>query len=140
LQNLKSEEVTLIFYEGPHRLSDCLKDLLAVFGNRRAVVARELTKVHEEFVRGTLQELSDRYQDAEVLGEITILVEGAEKVDRSGPERWFGVSIEDQLKTMMRDQGLSKTEAVKAVAKMRDLPRDVVYEIAKDIRHRGDGN
>lgn len=136
LQALKSEEVTLIFYEAPHRLEDCLKDLLNVYGARRAVVARELTKIHEEFVRGSLQELVDRYTDAEVLGEITLLVEGSEKVDRSGPERWVGVSVEDQLISMMREQGLSKTEAVKAVAKMRDLPRDVVYEIAKDIKHR----
>jgi 16S rRNA (cytidine1402-2'-O)-methyltransferase len=134
LQALKSEEVTLVFYEAPHRLADCLQDLLDVFGSRRAVVARELTKLHEEFVRGTLQELRDRYADAEVMGEITLLVEGAEKVDRSGPERWIGVSVEDQLRAMMREQGLSKTEAVKAVSRMRDLPRDVVYEIAKEIK------
>jgi 16S rRNA (cytidine1402-2'-O)-methyltransferase len=140
LQALRSEEVTLIFYEAPHRLPECLVDMLNVFGARQAVVARELTKVHEEFVRGDLQELVARYAEEEVLGEITLLVEGAEKVDRSGPERWVGVSIEDQLRSMMSDQGLSKTEAVKVVAKLRDLPRDVVYEIAKDIRHRGDGN
>jgi 16S rRNA (cytidine1402-2'-O)-methyltransferase len=139
LQALKSEEITLVFYEAPHRLSDCLKDMLGVFGARRAVVAREMSKIHEEFVRGSLQELSDRYHDAEILGEITLLVEGAEKVDRSGVERWVGVSIEEQLVMMMRDQGLSKTEAVKAVAKMRDLPRDVVYEIAKDLKYSKDG-
>jgi 16S rRNA (cytidine1402-2'-O)-methyltransferase len=139
LLGLKSEEVTLIFYEGPHRLKECLKDLLDVLGSRRAVVARELTKMHEEFVRGNLQELFDRYAEAEVLGEITIVVEGAEKVDRSGPERWLGVSIEDQLQILMREQGLPKTEAVKAVAKLRDLPREVVYEIAKDIKHPREG-
>jgi 16S rRNA (cytidine1402-2'-O)-methyltransferase len=134
LQGLRSEEATLVFYESPRRLGDCLKDLLNIFGARRAVVAREMTKLHEEFVRGTLQELADRYAEEEVLGEVTLLVEGGEKTDRNGPERWAGASIEDQLQAMMRDQGLSKTEAVKAVAKLRDLPREVVYEIAKEVK------
>lgn len=134
IQALRSEEVTLVFYEGPHRLVECLQDLLGVLGDRRAVVARELTKVHEEFSRGTLQSLIDLYSEREILGEITLLVEGTEKVDRNDTERWAGASIEDQLRIMMRDQGLSKTEAVKAVAKLRGLPREVVYEIAKDVR------
>jgi 16S rRNA (cytidine1402-2'-O)-methyltransferase len=135
LGRLKSEEATLVFYEAPHRLAACLSDMLNVFGSRRAVVAREMTKLHEEFVRGSLQELHDRFAEGEILGEITLVVEGAERVDRSDPERWSGASIEEQLRDLMGTQGLSKTEAVKAVAKLRNLPREVVYEIAKDV-HR----
>ncbi len=133
LGRLKSEEATLVFYEAPHRLSACLADLLNVFGSRRAVVAREMTKQHETFERGSLQELKDRFSEREIRGEITLVVEGAERVDRSVPERWLGASIEDQLRDLMGTRGLSKTEAVKAVAKMRGLPREVVYEIAKEI-------
>jgi 16S rRNA (cytidine1402-2'-O)-methyltransferase len=134
LVKIKSEEATLVFYEGPHRLSSCLQDLLGVFGSRRAVVAREMTKLHEEFVRGSLEELRDRYASGDVLGEVTLIVEGAQAVDRSGPERWLGSSIEDHLTSLMIEQSLTKTEAVKAVAKLRGLPREVVYEIAKDIK------
>ncbi len=62
------------------------------------------------------------------------MVEGGEHVDRSLQEKWAGVSIADQLVQLMKDQGLSKTEAVKAVCKLRDLPREVVYQIATQIK------
>jgi len=68
LGKLKSEEATLVFYESPRRLGECLKDMLDVFGGRRAVVAREMTKLHEEFARGSLETLAERYAAEEVLG------------------------------------------------------------------------
>ncbi|MBD3316618.1 MAG: 16S rRNA (cytidine(1402)-2'-O)-methyltransferase, partial [Chitinivibrionales bacterium] len=67
---------TLIFYESPFRLSKLLDDALAVLGDRRAAVCRELTKMHEETARGWLSELSERFRDAKVKGEITVVIAG----------------------------------------------------------------
>lgn len=137
LHQMKSLEQTLVFYESPHRLRASLKDMMNVFGNRQGVVGRELTKLHEEFVRGDLQALGKHFKTVEPKGEFVVMVEGAESFDRSTPEKWTGVSIADQLTQMMKEQGLSKTEAVKSVAKLRDLPREVVYQIATEIRWEG---
>ncbi|HET9869025.1 MAG TPA: 16S rRNA (cytidine(1402)-2'-O)-methyltransferase [bacterium] len=133
LARLKSEERTLVFFESPHRLRQSLKDMLNAFGDRKCVVARELTKLHEEVLRGRLEEMGRRFQDREVLGEFVVVVEGGERVDRSAPEKWHGASIEDQLRQFLRE-GLTKTEAVKAVCKLRDLPREVVYRIATGLK------
>lgn len=134
LRQLKSQEHTLVFFESPHRLRNSLKDMMNVLGNRKGMVGREMTKLHEEFVRGTLQELWKHFKAVEPKGEFVVVVEGAELVDRSNQEKWAGVSIADQLVQLMKEQNLSKTEAVKAVAKMRDLPREVVYQIATEIK------
>lgn len=137
LTGLKSEERTLVFYEAPHRVRECLKDMMNIFGNRRAVVGRELTKLHEEFIRGNLQELWKHFKATPAQGEFVLVVEGGEYVDRSQQEKWAGVSIQDQLLQFMRDQGLTKTEAVKNVCRLRDLPREVVYKIAMEIKNPG---
>ena len=133
LLRLRGEEAVLVFYESPHRVRDCLKDMMNVFGNRKGLVAREMTKVHEEFVRGSLQELWKAFKAREAVGEITVVVEGAEHREHSRSEDWAGVSIADQLTQFMKEHGLSKTEAVKAVCKLRDLPREVVYKIATQL-------
>jgi 16S rRNA (cytidine1402-2'-O)-methyltransferase len=140
LLQARSEERTLVFFESPHRLRQSLKDMLNVFGNRQAAVARELTKMHEEFVRGNLQDIGKYFKDKEPLGEFVIVVEAGERVDHSQQEKWAGVSIEDQLLQLMRDQKLSKTEAVKAVCQLRGMPREVVYQIATSLPARGSGD
>lgn len=76
LEKLAGEERTLIFYESPYRVRAALADMREALGNRRAAVARELTKVHEEFVCGTLAEIAARLERAVVKGEFTIVVEG----------------------------------------------------------------
>jgi 16S rRNA (cytidine1402-2'-O)-methyltransferase len=132
LLGLRSEERTLVFFESPHRLRNSLKDMMNVFGNRQAMAGRELTKLHEEFVRGTLQDLWKHFKTNEPLGEFVIVIEGGERVDHTDQEKWVGVSIADQLMEFIKVQGLSKTEAVKAVSRMRGLPREVVYKIATE--------
>jgi len=77
LTELSTLECTLVFYESPHRLGKTLTAMAEVLGDRQAVVARELTKVHEEFVRGSLSELAERYGEAKPKGEIVLLVAGA---------------------------------------------------------------
>ncbi len=83
IEEVAALSATLVMYESPRRLGETLASLASWLGPRRAVVARELTKLHEEFARGTLPELAARYADAEVLGEVVLLVEG-----RTGDPRW----------------------------------------------------
>jgi 16S rRNA (cytidine1402-2'-O)-methyltransferase len=120
LEGLKTESKTLVFYESPHRLLECLKDMTVLWGDRRAAIGRELTKLHEEFVRGSLKELAAHFETHEPKGEFVIMVEAArsEADDVSG--KWDG-----------------KTEAVKAVCKARQLPRNEVYRAATEIKVGG---
>lgn len=82
LMELAEEERTLIFYESPHRLSKSLSDMLDLFGNRRVVVASEITKIHESFFRGTLEEAVEMFKDGKIKGEHVIVIEGAPKRPR----------------------------------------------------------
>ena len=129
LGRLKNLEQTLVFYEAPHRLVGFLKDALEILGSRSAVVARELTKLHEEFVRGTLAELLKRFEAQEPLGEIVVLIEAAEPGSNSPAPDWEGLSVPEHLLQLLKE-GMTKTEAVKVVAKSRGLDRNEVYQIA----------
>lgn len=100
---------TLVVYESPQRLLDLLRDLHSALGPRRACVARELTKIHEELVRGTLPELVARYEGGEVLGEVVVVVEG-----RTGAAPWS----EEEIRSALAE-GLGRGEPLKAVS--RDL-------------------
>jgi 16S rRNA (cytidine1402-2'-O)-methyltransferase len=78
-EEVRDGRATLVLFESPHRLADCLEDALAVLGDRRAAVCRELTKLHEEVRRGTLSELVSWARQAAPLGEVTVVVEGASR-------------------------------------------------------------
>ncbi|MFL5319306.1 MAG: 16S rRNA (cytidine(1402)-2'-O)-methyltransferase [Myxococcaceae bacterium] len=106
LEEVRNLSATLLLYESPRRLHETLQDLLAAWGERRACVARELTKKHEEFVRGSLSELETRYRDAEVLGEVVIVVEG-----RRGETRW----TEEEIRAALTE-GLSRGEKLKPLS------------------------
>jgi 16S rRNA (cytidine1402-2'-O)-methyltransferase len=97
---------TLVLYESPTRLASTLELLLDVLGDRRACVARELTKRHEEFIRGTLRELATRFEAAEVKGEVVVLVEG-----RTGKARWSEEEVTQALKV-----GLAQGERLKTLS------------------------
>ena len=97
---------TLVLYESPRRLVDTLRSLETWLGPRRAVVARELTKLHEELLRGTLGELAERYSAGEVLGEVVLLVEG-----RTGETRWS----EDEVRRALT-AGLASGERLKSLS------------------------
>lgn len=97
---------TLLLYESPRRVGETLADLLEVLGERRACVARELTKVHEELVRGQLSELAARYAAEQVRGEVVLVVEG-----RVGEQRWSEEEVRRAL-----EQGLGRGERLKALS------------------------
>jgi len=121
LEALKDEHATLIFYEAPHRLVEALADIQTVLGDRDVVVARELTKIHEEFLHGTASQLHALLAGREsIKGEVTLLIAKATKpaVD----DRPIEVAVEAQMRS-----GLSRMDAIKAVARSRGLSKRDVY-------------
>ena len=123
LGNLAAERRTAVFFEAPHRLADALADMAAVLGaGRRAVVCRELTKTHEEVRRGTLAELAD-WASAGVLGEVTVVVEGA-------PEPTVELTADELVRQVIvrETAGLTRKEAIAAVAQETGVVRREVYD------------
>jgi 16S rRNA (cytidine1402-2'-O)-methyltransferase len=105
LEEVSGLAATLVLYESPRRLGETLVDLLAAWGDRPACVARELTKLHEELVRGPLAQLVDRYRDAEVLGEVVVVVQGFR-----GEQRWTQAEVQAAL-----TEGLERGERLKSI-------------------------
>lgn len=122
LETLAQEPRTLIFYESPHRLCSTLEELKASWGDRGCCVARELTKIYEEYRRGTLSEVLEYYKDKSIKGEITLIIEGykAETVSFTWEE------IEDRAAFLINN-GLSKKEAIKQAAEEYDISRRELY-------------
>jgi 16S rRNA (cytidine1402-2'-O)-methyltransferase len=122
LESLCSEKSTLIFYEAPHRLLDTLADIERVLGPRPVVVAREMTKIHEEFLRGTAGEILERIKGRDsIRGEITLLIG---KSNRPAPTT---VPIDKAVATQMGN-GLSRMDAMKAIARERGISKREVYK------------
>jgi 16S rRNA (cytidine1402-2'-O)-methyltransferase len=130
LARAAAEEWSVVFFEAPPRLADLLEDLArAVGGGRRAVVARELTKLHEEFRAGTLAELAGYYSEHPPRGEITIVLEGtgapAEPPDRTGE------AVEQA--TLLLAEGLTRREVVRRISETLGLPRNDAYRLVMEL-------
>jgi 16S rRNA (cytidine1402-2'-O)-methyltransferase len=106
LEEVAALSATLVLYESPRRLGETLADLLEAWGERRACVARELTKLHEEWVRGPLSSLAQRYGQEEARGEVVLVVEG-----RQGERRW----TEDEVRAALAE-GLERGEKLKPLS------------------------
>ena len=121
---LKNEGKTLIFYEAPHKLKKTLEDINEILGNRNIVLARELTKIHEEFIRGSINDILDKLTD--IKGEFVILVEGTEKKDE---EKDFlnSLSLEEHYK-YYENKNMEKKEIIKSIAKDRDKNKNEIYQ------------
>lgn len=119
----KSYPQTLIFYEAPHRIHKTLETFLECFGNRRICLAREITKKHEEFIRGTISEVLEVVDDCK--GEMVVIVEGA-KENELGVEIPYEV-IHDQIQAYIQN-GASTNEAIKKVAKETGLSKNDIYK------------
>lgn len=126
LEEIKSIPATLVFYETPHRIAKSLADCLEILGNRNAAIARELTKLHEEIVRGSLEELTRQFTETKTKGEIVLVVEREQISDfkfqisnsKTLPERVSeiegqGTDRKTALKKAAKEFGLSKSEAYK---------------------------
>ncbi len=126
LKDLAPIQATLVFYEAPHRILRCLADMIVVLGPRRATVARELTKIHEEFLHGTLPQLLEMLKAREkIQGEYVIVVERGESGIEQIP---FPESIREHLDREMKKTGLPRNEVLKLVAQQRGISRKEAYK------------
>ncbi|HMC32169.1 MAG TPA: 16S rRNA (cytidine(1402)-2'-O)-methyltransferase [Candidatus Angelobacter sp.] len=124
LEALRSAQNTIVVYEAPHRIAETMKDVVEVLGAERPVVlARELTKLHEEFIRGTAAEVLSRVQAHDLKGEITLLVGKSERSTTAVPDK----PLASRLKEIMQGQKLDEKAALKALAKETGLSRSEVY-------------
>jgi 16S rRNA (cytidine1402-2'-O)-methyltransferase len=120
LEELSGEDCTLVFYEAPHRILDALSDVSVAYGSRPVVVARELTKLHEEFLRGTAEEVRAQLAArASVKGEIVLLIGKGTPVASDTP-------IEEAVREL-EQKGVPRMDAIKQVARERGLSKREVY-------------
>lgn len=129
IEDIKEAKETLIFYEAPHRLLQTLGFLKDKLGDRRAAIGRELTKLHEEILRGTLGELILHYEELSPRGEYVVLVEGKsmEAIKEEQEALWKDLTIEEHIERYI-EEGLSKKDAIKKVAKDRSMQKSEVYK------------
>lgn len=129
LESLQSESRTIVFYESPHRLRATLQDLADSLGSdRKITLARELTKLHEEFWRGTTADAIELYTKREPQGEYTIVVAGAEVVKVVLSD----TTLRSELQTLL-NQGLSRSDASRQLAQQTSLSRRQIYQLALSL-------
>ncbi len=129
IEDLKDRRETLIFYEAPHRITETLKFLKDNLGNRKISLCRELTKLHEEILRMNIDEALKYYNEKEPKGEYVLIVEGKsqEEIKEENRKSWESLSMEEHILKYI-NEGYSKKEAIKLVAKDRNLPKSEVYK------------
>ena len=127
LQEIKKENKTIILYEAPHKLTATLKDLSEILEDREIVVARELTKIHEEFLRGTASEILENYKEPK--GEHIILIEGSKiKEETEEQKNIKEMTIEEHYKYYEK-QGFTKNEIIKKIAKDKGVSKNEIYKL-----------
>ena len=118
---------TQIFYESPHRVADTLENMLEVYGDRSVVLVRELTKIYEEYQRGTISELLESIAETPLKGECLLIVEGASQdVEEKDEEDLFS-EIQARIQ-----QGMKKNQAIKEVAKIYQWNKSQLYAAYHD--------
>ncbi len=132
LSPLRWEKRTLAFYEAPHRLGASLADIAAAFGRRRMAIARELTKLNEEVLWGRAYELAEKLRSHKIRGEVTIILEGYAETPWEVKGSWSGYSLAAHLEKVMQEEDLSLSRAVEKIEQLRDVPKEVLYKIAKE--------
>lgn len=130
LEVLSQKQETLIFYEAPHRLKESLKSVQKAFGDdRKIVMAREVTKKFEEFLRGTVGEAAVWAEENTIRGEFCIIIEGNDSPDLEIQEQWWeSLSISAHVEELMKKKDLSSKEAIKEVAVERKMSKRDVYQ------------
>lgn len=131
LELLKSEERTLVFYESPHRLRSTLQDMKEIFGeDRQIVLARELTKMYEEFWRGNIKGACSYYESKAPVGEYTLILAGNSPTKREFTQ----AELVAELETIM-NQGISPSQASRQLAASTSLPRRELYQLALTLKN-----
>lgn len=129
LSELATQKATMIFYESPYRIAATIGTMLEVFGERQAVICRELTKIHEEYLRGTFSELIDYLEQQPIKGECCLLVEGSSEIH----EIVYEGSYAEQVAALMEEAEMSSKEAIKEVAKRNQVKKQLVYQAYHQI-------
>jgi 16S rRNA (cytidine1402-2'-O)-methyltransferase len=127
LERLRIEERTIIFYEAPHRIAESIADAREILGDRPACIAREVTKLHEEFLRGKLSQLEESLAERPARGEITLVVGPPEASAVSG-QADTSQSLSDRVEELIRQAKLDRKEALKLAAKERGISRRTAYD------------
>ncbi len=126
LTELKSRRGTIIFYAPPHDLMGLLMDCKDIMGNRKGVLARELTKKYEEYIRGNLDKLIDQIGEKGAKGEYVLMLEGASDTEAEKENPWLRMDIGEHLLWNIK-KGLTKKEAIALTARQRNIPKRLVY-------------
>lgn len=129
LKEIVTSSHTVVIYESPHHINKTLKDLNNLIQNRKVVIAREVSKLHEEYLRGTVRQLYHQVKDKQVKGELTLVINGANKEEEAP---WNDLSIEEHLEDLI-SQGISKKDAIKIVSELRNVSKKQVYSKAIEI-------
>lgn len=127
LEQLKHYPFTLIFYEAPHRICETIEAMYEVFGERKMVICRELSKRYEEFIRGNISELSTWCKHGNIKGEFCLIVEGSSEQIEEVTNWWQHLSLIEHVEHYIEENNSSK-DAIKLVAKDRNLPKREVYQ------------
>lgn len=122
LEEIQKANKTLILYEAPHKLESTLKDLSTILEDRKIVLAREITKIHEEFIRGDIDFLIEKSK--EIKGEIVLIIEANNKKEEN---KLLDFSLEEHYK-YYENQGLEKKEIIKKIAKDRNVNKNEIYK------------
>ena len=126
LEEIYNENKTVILYEAPHKILNTLKDLEQILDNRKIVLAREITKLHEEFIRGTISEVLEIYKEPK--GEHIIIIEGNKIKKQDIQNNLLNSMTLKQHYEYYEKQGLSKNEIIKKIAKDRNVAKNEIYK------------
>ena len=123
LEEIEKSNKTIIIYEAPHKMKSTLEDLKSVIGNRKIVLAREITKIHEEFIRKNINDILTEIDNLK--GEMILVIQGNEQLDEELNEL-NQLSLEEHYKYYL-EQGLEKKEIIKRIAKDRNVNKNEIY-------------
>ena len=126
LEEIKYLNKTILFYEAPHKLKTTLESIFKILGNRNIVLAKEITKIHETFIRGKVEDILKSIEEPK--GEFVIVIEGSEITQKEIEKNNLNeMSLEEHYE-YYKNKGLDKKEIIKAIAKDRNLPKNDIYQ------------
>ncbi len=125
LESLKKETRTMLFYEAPHKLGATLKDMYKAFGNREIAIVREITKLHEEVIKTTLEKAAELYGDGGLKGEIVLVIHGADEAEAEEDITFEGAVA---MARESAEKGLSLSDAAKQAAKLSGFKKGDIYK------------
>lgn len=135
-KSIENEERTVIFYETPHRLKRALKDMLEIWGDRKVVIARELTKMYEEIIRGNLSQVLSQIDSKEIKGEITLVVQGGIKKKANDTIDFLkDECIMQEYLKKLKKQGYSNKEIIKITQEKLNIPKNLIYKKLLEMKN-----